>query len=112
MPVSLLLKRVRRVQQPSLTEMGAHDLQSNRQSTYEPTRNRHRRQAREVRSAGVDVVQVHGDGIGWLVSDWKRRCRRRRPHQNIDLSGSALEISRNQLPYLLRLQVIGIVVTG
>src|SRR5665213_4564027 len=75
-PVGFALIGMGGAQQARFGEMPADDLQSHRQLLHEPARNGHRGQAREVRTNGVDVVQVHGDGVGGLRSklEGHRRC--------------------------------------
>src|SRR6185312_2702880 len=110
MPVGLELIAMRHVENARLGEMRTHDLQTHGQSGDEAAGNRQRRQAREIRTDRVDVVEVHRDGIRSLRTDAKGWRRARGAHEDVDLGERALEIGRDELADALRLEIVGVVI--
>ena len=92
--------------------MRADQLQADGQATRETTRQRHRRQPREVRADGVDVVEVHGDRVVALGADGERGRGRGRPKQQVAVRESPGEIGADELSHALGLEVIGVEVAG
>src|SRR5579872_1512756 len=102
---------MRCVQQSALAEMGTDDLQTNRQFANEAARNGDSRQTCEIGADRVDVIEIHGDRIRGLGTYGECRRRRRRTHQYIHLAEGTTEVRSDELPDLLRLEVVSIVVT-
>src|SRR5579885_416778 len=105
-PIRLALVRMRGREEPFLREMRADDLQADRQPAGEAAGNRQRREAGKIRADRVDIVEVHGHGIRSLGAELEGGRRRRRPHDHIDLLECPLEVARDELADLLRLQIV------
>src|SRR5487761_284276 len=110
-PVGLELEPVRDIENARLSEMRTHDLQADRQSADEAAGNRQGGQSCQIRADGVDVVQIHGDGIGGLGADAKGGRGARGTDEHVDLAEGAPEVGGDELPHALRLQVVRVVVS-
>ena len=111
-PIAQLLKGVRRPQQQRLLVAIRNQLQTDRHPRLrKAARQRNRRQTRNVGRNRVDVVEVHLIRVGDLPLPERHRGRRRRDDQIRPLE-HRVELPPNQRPYLLRLQVVGVVVAG
>src|SRR5581483_7154403 len=68
--------------------------------------------AGEIGGDGENVGQVHLQRVGHALAQLERRHRRCRRDNGIDFLERAGEIAANQFAYLLRAQIIGVVITG
>ena len=110
MPVGFTLIEVGKIEQRSLAEVRTDQLQADRQAGREAAGDRKARQSREVDCDRIDVVQVHLHRIIDFLAQPEGRRRCRRSGNDVHFGETAPEIISDQLPRLLRLEVVGIVV--
>ena len=93
--------------------MLSDDLKTNgKPSVAESTGDGNSRQARQVDGDGQDIRKIHLEGILHLLTDHEGRCRRGRGQKRIELLKDSVEIPCDEGSHLLRLPVIGIIISG
>src|SRR5476649_1372116 len=100
------------VQQATFMEIRGEQLHADRQTVDKTSWHGQARQAREVGGDGVDIFQVLGDRIVFVGTNLPGRVRRGWAEDDVDLSEGGHEIVLHQATDLLRLQVVGVVVTS
>src|SRR5271166_1460443 len=96
-----------------LVKGAAGDLQAERQPVgAEPRRDRDRRHAGEIRRNSEDIVQIHRDRVVGILADDEGGRWRRRGQDAIDPLERLGEVARYQGAHTLRLQIIGVIVSG
>src|SRR3954466_3489774 len=111
MPVGPLLVAMGDAEELRFGKVIARELQADRQAgIVEPTGHGKRRQSRQRRRDGEDVIEVHLHRIIAFRADGERGGGGGGPEDDIALRERLHEISRDQAADLLRLEVIGVVV--
>ena len=110
MPVANLLILVGDVQQARLFEVIADEVQPHGQVVGESDRYRGRGQARQVDAGGVDVAQIHGDGVAGFLSELEGHRRSRRSREHVAILESTLKVFADAPAKLLRLEIVSVVV--
>ena len=96
-----------------LIEMFAQDLHADRQSFFAlAAGNGNSGNARQIRRHCENVSQVHGQRIVRLFAQLECRRRRRGSDDGVHRGECLIEVARQQAAHPLRLQVIGIVISG
>ena len=111
-PVADLLVLVRGLQKPGFIEIVADQLHTDWQTVDEPSRQRHAGQPGEVQRYRVDILQVHAHRIVGLGADGESDFGRGRTQDQVDAVECRLKVIFDHAPQLLRLEVIGVVITG
>src|SRR2546427_7186704 len=88
------------------------DLQPDRQALGEAAGDRDPGKPGDVHRQREDVVEVHRERVVHFRADLERDRRRGRRHQRVHLLEDAVVLTLDQRPDLLRLDVVGVVVTG
>src|SRR5260221_13969429 len=92
-------------------EVVSDDVQTHRKIVLSETaRDRHPGQSGEFDGDRIDVVQVHLHRVRGLGADLESHRGRSRAYDDVALFESRREVVRYQPPYLLRLDVVGVVV--
>src|SRR5689334_11638996 len=111
-PVSVLLILMGNVQQATFLEIRGEQLHADRQAIDKTCRHGQARQTGEVGGDGVNVFQVRGDRVVVLGAELPGRVRRGWAEDDVDLIEGGHEVVLDQATDLLRLEVVGVVVTG
>ena len=112
MPIGDLLIAMRHIQQSLLGKVIADQLQADGSLSDKSRWQGQSRQARQIHRNGVNIGQVHGDRIIHFFAQIKGYGRRSWPGNYVHLIKRPAEIIANQPADLLRLKVIGVVITG
>ena len=93
--------------------MGTDDLQADGHPAGVPAAGQgDGRHAGEVDGHGVDIRQVHLQGIADLLADAEGGGGRGGRHQEIDLFEGLVEIALDERPHALGLVVVGVIIAG
>lgn len=110
MEVSLLLILVRAAQQGFFGKVPGNQVQANRQLVNKAARHRYRWKSGQIGPNRVNIIQIHRDRIVGFVTQPERGGWRRRTGDYVDVCERFFEVISDELPNLLRLQVVGIVI--
>ena len=111
MPVGCLLILVRDAKQLRFLEIVRHELQSNRAVLRaEAAGNAHSRDAGQAARNGVQIGQVHGHRIGRFLTKTECDTGGHRAGDHVALSESPLKFIGDDPAYLLRLDIVSVVI--
>jgi len=105
-----LLKGVSRPQHGDLVKRPADYLDPHGEPAHPTARQAHARKAAHVEGRRVDVHEVHLKGIIHLLSGPERRAGRDGRQKAVHMLEGAVKVFLDQPPYLLGLEVIGVVI--
>src|SRR5258705_5934819 len=112
MPIGNFLVLMSDVQQFCLSKIVTNDLQSDCATyTIKPDEDRHPGQASKIRGHGINVIEIHLDGIVDVFPEIKGRCRRCRSHYHVNVFKGGLKILSKQATKFLCLQIVGVVIS-
>ena len=106
-----LLELVRALQQLGFLQIIAYELQTYGQTASQTCRQAHAGQASQRSGQGKNIGQIIGHGVLVLLAQFPRCAGRNRGGNHIANLEGILEVLRNQAADLLRLDIVGIVIT-